>query len=95
VLNNTYRSHELVNILSKIEADKGIVFNYADNAKLKESGFAVEGKTVNGFVDKNTGAVTLNVQSAKSWQSVVDHEITHVLEGTEAYDASKLFSKRK
>ncbi|MBQ8796534.1 MAG: hypothetical protein IJZ54_08935 [Clostridia bacterium] len=85
VLNNTYRSHELVNILSKIEADKGIVFNYADNAKLKESGFSVEGKTVNGFADKSTGAVTLNIQSAKSWQSVVGHEITHVLEGTEAY----------
>lgn len=87
VLNNTYRSHELVNILSKIEADKGITFDYTDNAKLKESGFAVEGKIVNGFVDKSTGAVTLNVQSAKSWQSVVGHEITHVLEGTKAYDA--------
>ncbi len=86
MLNNTYRSHEFVNILSKIEADKGIVFNYADNEKLKKSGFAVEGKTVNGFVDTNTGAVTLNVQSAKSWQSVVGHEITHVLEGTDAYE---------
>lgn len=86
MLNNTYRSHEFVNILSRIEADKGIVFNYADNQKLKKSGFAVEGKTVNGFVDTNTGAVTLNVQSAKSWQSVVGHEITHVLEGTDAYE---------
>ena len=86
VLNNTYRSHEFVDILSRIEADKGIVFNYADNQKLKKSGFAVEGKTVNGFVDTNTGAVTLNVQSAKSWQSVVGHEITHVLEGTDAYE---------
>ena len=66
VLNNTYRSHEFVDILSRIEADKGIVFNYADNQKLKKSGFAVEGKIVNGFVDTNTGAVTLNVQSAKS-----------------------------
>lgn len=83
VLNNTNRSHELVNILSKIEADKGIVFDYADNAKLKETGFALDGKTVNGFV--KDGAVTLNVQSAKSWQSVVGHEVTHVLEGTEAY----------
>lgn len=83
VLNNTYRSHELVDVLSKIEADKGIVFDYTNNAKLKESGFAVEGKTVNGF-EKN-GTVTLNVQSAKSWQSVVGHEITHVLEGTDAY----------
>ncbi len=83
VLNNTYRSHELVNILSKIEADKGIVFDYTNNEKLKESGFAVEGKTVNGFV--KDGGVTLNVQSSKAWQSTVGHEITHVLEGTEAY----------
>ena len=85
VLNNTYRSHELVNVLSKIENDKGIIFDYTNNAKLKESGFAIEGKTVNGF-EKN-GTVTLNIQSAKSWQSVVGHEIAHVLEGTEHYTA--------
>ena len=85
VLNNTYRSHELVDVLSKIEADKGISFDYTNNAKLKESGFSVEGKTVNGFANKSKGAVTLNVQSAKAWQSVVGHEITHVLEGTDAY----------
>ena len=87
VLNNTYRSHELVNVLSKIEADKGIVFDYVNNSKLKESGFAVEGKTVNGFANKSKGSVTINVQSAKAWQSVVGHEITHVLEGTDAYNA--------
>ena len=85
VLNNTRRSHELVKVLSKIEADKGIIFDYTDNAKLKESGFALEGKTVNAFVDKSKGAVTLNIQSAKSWQSTVGHEISHVLEGTDAY----------
>ena len=87
VLNNTYRSHEFVDILSKIEAEKGIVFDYTDNEKLKESGFAVEGVRVNGYADKNKGAVTLNVESRKAWQSVVGHEITHVLENTEAYSA--------
>ena len=85
VLNNTNRSHELVDTLSRIEADKGIAFDYTNNEKLKKSGFAVEGKTVNGFV--KDGGVTLNVQSAKAWQSTVGHEITHVLEGTEAYGA--------
>ena len=87
VLNNTYRSHELVDVLSKIEAEKGISFDYTNNAKLKETGFAVDGYTVNGFASKKTGSVTLNVQSAKAWQSVVGHEITHVLEGTESYGA--------
>lgn len=85
VLNNTNKSHALVDTLSRIEADKGIVFDYADNAKLKESGFALDGKTVNGFV--KDGAVTLNVQSAKAWQSTVGHEISHILEGTEHYNA--------
>ncbi len=83
VLNNTNKSHALVNTLSKIEAEKGIVFDYTNNEKLKKSGFAIEGKTVNGFVQN--GNVTLNVQSSKTWQSVVGHEITHVLEGTDAY----------
>ena len=85
VLNNTYRAHELVDVLSKIEADKGIVFDYTNNKKLKESGFAIQGKTVNGF--ENDGTVTLNVQSSQAWQSTVGHEITHVLEGTDAYEA--------
>ena len=92
VLNNTNRSHELVDILSKLEADKGIAFDYTNNEKLKKSGFAVEGKVVNGFV--KDGGVTLNVQSSKAWQSTVGHEITHVLEGTESYGALReaLFS---
>ena len=83
VLNNTRMSHLLVNTLSRIEADKGIVFDYTNNENLKKSGFAINGKTINGFV--KDGNVTLNVQSSKSWQSVVGHEITHVLEGTDAY----------
>jgi hypothetical protein len=81
VLNNTYRSHELVKTCSWLEAEKGITFDYTNNAKLKESGFAVEGKTVNGYVNKSKDTITLNVQSAKAWQSVVGHEIGHVLKG--------------
>jgi hypothetical protein len=50
---------------------------------LKESGFAIDGKQVNGFVTKD--GVTLNVNSAKSLDTVVGHEITHVLEGTDLY----------
>lgn len=89
VLNNTYRSHVLVDTLSRIEADKGITFDYTNNKKLKESGFAVEGVRVNGYANKSTGTVTLNVQSKKAWQSVVGHEITHILKGTKHYTALK------
>lgn len=43
--------------------------------------------TVNGFV--NGDGVTININSAKALNSVVGHEITHVLEGTEFYDTLK------
>ena len=83
ILNNTNRTHEFVDLIAKISASKGVSFNFADNAKLKESGFAIDGKQVNGFVAAD--GVTININSAKALNSVVGHEITHVLEGTELY----------
>lgn len=83
ILNNTNRTHEFVDMVSKISADKGVLFDFANNAKLKESGFAIDGATINGYVTKD--GVTLNIDSAKALNSVVGHEITHVLEGTELY----------
>ena len=85
ILNNTNRTHEFVDMIAKISADKGVSFDFTNNEKLKESGFAVEGKTVNGYVTAD--GVTLNIDSAKSLNSVVGHEIAHVLEGTEMYQA--------
>ena len=84
ILNNTRRTHEFVDMIAKISADKGVLFDFTNNEKLKESGFAVNGKTVNGYVTKD--GVTLNIHSSKALNSVVGHEITHVLEGTEMYD---------
>lgn len=83
VLNNTRRTHEFVDLVAKISADKGVLFDFTNNEKLKGSQFAVDGKTVNGFVTKD--GVTLNVNSSKALEKVTGHEITHVLEGTELY----------
>ena len=83
VLNNTRRTHEFVDMVAKISADKGVLFDFTNNEKLKGSQFAVDGKTVNGFVTKD--GVTLNVNSSKALDTVTGHEITHVLEGTELY----------
>lgn len=85
VLNNSNRTHDFVDMLAKIEADKGVKFDFANNKKLKESGFALEGKTVNGYVTKD--GITLNIDSHKALDTVAGHEITHVLEGTEVYEA--------
>ena len=84
VLNNTRRSHEMVDLIAKIAADKGVTFDFANNEKIANSGFAVEGATVNGYVTAD-GHITLNVESPKYLNSTVGHELTHVLEGTELY----------
>ena len=85
ILNNTNRTHDFVDMLAKISADKGVSFDFTNNEKLKNSSFALEGKTVNGYITDD-GNIALNIDSAKTLKSVVGHEITHILEGTEFYD---------
>lgn len=84
VLNNTNRTHDFVDMIAKVSAEKGVSFSFTNNQKLKESGFALNGKTINGYVTKD--GITLNINSAKSLNKVVGHEIAHVLEGTEFYN---------
>ena len=83
ILNNTNRTREFVDMVAKISADKGVSFDFTNNQKLKESGFAVDGKTINGYV--KDGKIAVNVNSNKALNTIVGHEITHVLEGTELY----------
>ena len=83
IMNNTNRTHEFVDMIAKISADTGVSFDFADSKKLKESGFAIEGKIVNGYVKGKD--ITLNINSPKALNKVVGHEITHILEGTEMY----------
>lgn len=85
VLNNTRRSHELVDMLAKLAADKDFSVELFNNKKLKESSFAIDGKNVNGFYNAKTKTIGLNVNSKKLLNSVVGHEVTHILEGTELY----------
>ena len=77
--NNTNRSHDFVDLLVELEAERGIKIDGIDTARLSEAGFTVEGATVNGVKTKN-GEVLLNLQSATSLNSVLGHELTHVLE---------------
>lgn len=85
ILNNTRKTHELVDFIAKLSADKGVSFDFTSNEKLAQSSFAVQGKTVNGYVTED-GSITLNVESAKALNTVVGHEVAHILEGTELYD---------
>ena len=97
ILNNTNRTHEFVDLIAKLEADKGVPFDFINNEKLKASGFAIEGKEVAGYVQGKN--IAINIDSAKALNTVVGHEITHILEGTELYpalqDAVKIFAESK
>ena len=84
VLNNTRRSHEMVDLIAKIAADKGVTFDFTNNERIANSEYAVKDATVNGYVTAD-GHITLNVESPKYLNSTVGHELTHVLEGTELY----------
>ncbi len=79
-------------MVAKISADKGVLFDFANSQKLKDSGFALDGKIINGYVSKDD--VTVNIDSAKALNSVVGHEITHILEG-KAIERTKLSLARK
>lgn len=83
ILNNTNRTHDFVDMVTKISADTGVLFDFTNNEKIKTSGFAIEGKQVNGFVRGNN--ISINIDSTSALNKVVGHEITHVLEGTELY----------
>lgn len=83
ILNNTNKTHDFVDLVAKLSADKGVSFDFTNNENLKKSGFAMEGKIINGLV--KDGEIILNVESSKALNTIVGHEITHILEGTDLY----------
>ena len=85
IANNTNLTHEFADMLAKMSADQKTVFDFTDNEKLKNSIFGVEGKNVNGYVTKD--GITINLNSPKALQTIVGHEISHVLEGSKLYDS--------
>ena len=85
LLNNSNKTHDFVDLIAKLSADKGIDFDFTNNERIKESGFAIDGKQVNGFIQD--GKVTLNLESNQALNKTVGHEITHVLEGTDLYNS--------
>ena len=91
VLNNTRATHEFVDLVAKLAAARGITFDFTTNQKLRQTGLALEGKTVNGYVDAN-GNITVNMNSPKYLNTVVGHEVAHVLENTDLYEDFQKFA---
>lgn len=86
-MNNTNRVHDVADFLTKLSADKNIVFDVATAKKLADAGLAVDGKQVNGVITKD--GIVLNLESSAVLETTVGHEITHALEGTEHYEVLK------
>ena len=87
-MNDTRKMHDLFEYTNKIANDSGTKYGFVNNEQLKELGHEVEGSTVNGLVrvDKDGNAkVLINVDSAKALNTIIGHETTHLLEGTNEY----------
>ena len=84
VLNNTNRTHDMVDFIARVSADTGVLFDFTNNEKLKDSIFGINGKTVDGYITKD--GITINVNSPRYINTIVGHEITHAFEGTAQYE---------
>lgn len=92
ILNNTRKTHEFVDWVAKVAGDKGINFEFTNNVRLEESPYAIRSedgsvKLPNGYRDKSRNVIGINTNSRKNVNVVAGHEITHVLEGSEFYQA--------
>ena len=86
--NNTTRSHEFVEKVAKISKDKGTKYGFINNEELQSLGHDIEGKQVNGLVRTSQDGkqtVLINIDSPKALNTIVGHETTHLLEGTQEY----------
>ncbi len=75
-------------MLAKLSEEKQTQYHITNNAELKELGYDVKGKNVNGLVRVNedgTSRVLINIDSNKALNRIVGHETTHLLEGTQEY----------
>ena len=83
--NNTNEFHRFADFMAKISADKGVVFSLTDAERLRGTRFEHEGRTTNAFVTED-GKITVNIDAKKGMESLVGHEVSHVLEGTAFYE---------
>ncbi len=63
------------------------MFSVTDAKRLKDTGFAIQDATVNGYFTED--GIAINISSSKALNTIVGHELTHALEGSELYDALK------
>lgn len=92
VLNDTTRSHELVDAVVKLSEDRKMAYKFTNTAQLQEKGLVPKGKTANGlYVVENNGQreILVNVDSKKYLEQILVHETAHDFKTTDI----KLYNK--
>lgn len=83
----TNQFRDTVELMARISADHNeVIFNLTDTDGVKKAGHYKAGYVTNGFVTDD-GKITLNYDSPNILESIVGHEITHVLEKAGNYKA--------
>lgn len=77
-MNNTNRVHDVADLLTRIAADKNIVFDVATAQKIADAGLGVDGRFVNGVRTKD--GIIINIESGKVLETTVGHELYHTFE---------------
>ena len=85
-MNDTKEAHDFVDTVAKIAEDRQTKYEFVNSEAIKEAGYSVENTTVNGLVTED-GKILINIDSPKALETVVGHETTHLLEGTQEYQA--------
>lgn len=89
-MNDTKKMHDLFEYTNKIANDAKTKYAFTNTEQLKRLGHHEEGKTINGLVrvsEDGSTKVLINVDSDKALNTIIGHETTHLLEGTNEYKA--------
>ena len=92
-MDDTNEAHDFMDLAIKIATDKNveIVFTTTEGlAKSKKSGnpynIKADVNKINAFISEEHGKMFINMDTKKSLQSLVGHEITHPHENAKTYD---------
>lgn len=84
--NDTKETHTFVDVVAKIAEDRGTKYEFVNSEEIKARGYDIANASVNGLVTED-GSVLLNVDSRQGLDFILGHETTHLLEGTQEYQA--------
>ena len=97
LINNSRQVHTFVDFIAKVAEDQGVVFGVTDAKRLAGTVHDFKNANSDAFVQGNN--ITINLDSKRRLNSLVGHELTHVLTNTGFYkplaDAVKQYAIAK